>query len=117
MIECISFVLVFVRAKNEAIGLGLTRAHNLFVKWTWISYVGLFSAQRLTEIISLSLWITHLTLFFVSLQAFPTSLPPLASHIYSQVVSGGIIIAFKVSAIGGPISLIVSGCLGGNGVW
>ena len=44
MIECISFVLVFVRAKNEAIGLGLTQAHNLFVKWTWISYVGLFSA-------------------------------------------------------------------------
>ena len=82
--------MVYVHAKNEAIGLGLTRTHNLFVKWAWISYVGLFSAQRLTKTISLSLWVTHLTLLFVSLQAFPTPFPPLASHIHSQALVEGL---------------------------
>ena len=79
-----------MRAKNEAIGLGLTRAHNLFVKWACISYIRLFSVQRLTETISLSLWVTHLTLFSVSLQAFPTLFPRLTSHIYSQVLVKGL---------------------------
>ena len=79
-----------VHAKNEAIGLGLTQAHNPFVKWVWISYVGLFLAQRLTKIVFLSLWITHLTLCSVSLQAFPTPFPPLASHIYSQALVEGL---------------------------
>ena len=81
---------MLICTKIEAIGLGLTRAHNLFVKWVWISYVGLFLAQRLTEVVFLSLWITHLTLFSISLQAFPTPFPPLASHIYSQALVEGL---------------------------
>ena len=47
--------MAFVRTKNEAVGLGLTRAHNLSVRWAWISYVGLFLTQRLSNITSLSL--------------------------------------------------------------
>ena len=47
--------MAFVRIKNEAVGLGLTRAHNLSVRWAWISYVGLFLTQRLSNITSLSL--------------------------------------------------------------
>ena len=36
--------ILIVRVKNEVDGPRLTRAHNLFVRWAWISYVGLFSA-------------------------------------------------------------------------
>ena len=35
---------VTVRAKNEAVELGLTWAHNLFILWAGVSYFGLFSA-------------------------------------------------------------------------
>ena len=56
--------MAFVRTKNEAVGLGLTRAHNLSVRWAWISYVGLFfNIETLQHYISLSLRITHHTKF------------------------------------------------------
>ena len=35
---------VTVRAKNEAVELGLTWAHNLFILWARVSYFGSFSA-------------------------------------------------------------------------
>ena len=43
-----------VRAKNEAVELGLTWAHNLFILWAGFSYFGSFSAKRLNRISSSS---------------------------------------------------------------
>ena len=70
-----------VRAKNEAVELGLTRAHNLFILWAGVSYFGSFSALRLNWISSSSRSLS--SLFFPLLSEPFNHFPPLTSHIYS----------------------------------
>ena len=71
-------IIILVRAKNEAIVLGLNQTHNLFVLWAWVSYFGLFSAQRLHKITSSSGSFYSLSFpnFFVNL---PTKKKPFSS--------------------------------------
>ena len=82
--------ILIVRVKNEADGLGLTRTHNLFVRWAWISYIGLFSAQRLLS--QLPLLLSGLLKSLYSLFLFQPSNPHSSfSFSYLQPsVSGGI---------------------------
>ena len=105
-----------VRTRNKAVGLGLTRAHNLFVLWARVSYFGSFLAQRLNKITfsSRSLYSLSFPNFFVNLSTTFSSFN--FSYLYPEI-SGETMITSMVSAMGGPISLIVNGCLSGSGVW
>ena len=113
----ILYYILYVGAKSEAIRLGLTRAHNLFVLWAWVSYFGLFTTQRLNEITSSSgsFYSLSFPYFFMNLSTTTFSSSNF-SYLWSKI-SGETMITCIVNAMGGLMSLIVSGCLGGNGVW
>ena len=80
-----------------------------------ISYFGLFSPQRLGETTSLlSDSLSFFTFYFLG--NLSTTLFSFLFLYLQPNISGKIMIALEVSAIGGPISLIISGCLGGSGL-
>ena len=88
----------FVGAKNEAVGLGLIWAHNLFVMWVldflvWIvpnteTQQGNFSlrAPLLPLLLFSCCSLAPILRFLWNLST--TSSSPLSSHIYSPMISG-----------------------------
>ena len=78
--------------------------------WFTLWLCSLIHSLTLTHSLSLSLSLYY----FGNLSTTISFLQPL--YLWPQI-SGEIVITAIVSAIGGPISSIVSGWLGGSGIW
>ena len=71
-----------VRAKNEAVELGLTWAHNLFILWAGVPALGRFQHRDSIEFpFPLDHSLLSFSHCFLNLS---TPFPPLTSHIYSS---------------------------------
>ena len=114
---------VVVRTQNKTNWLTLPWAHNLFVMWVLDFLLWVILAQRPSSNSQTFVFFSLHSYGSIALGSKHPSEPfnnPLSSFSFLYIqpsVNGGIMMAFRVIAIGGPISLIVGGCLGGNGMW